>query len=246
MKLRFSAAAVHLAISLLIGLITYALVFNVWYADKFSVAINVSSIFIILLIVDVCLGPLITLIIFNPKKKELKLDLAIVALIQLGALVYGVNTVFQGRPVYAVFNIDRFDLIRANDLADEDWGGAKEEFKRLPLWGVKYIIAVRPDSPDERQQLLFDALAGKKDLPFIPKYYQPYENHLEYIKTKIRPLEELKMFNPDGNIQIESIRKKYAGDVGYLPMRADSKDLTIILDRDSATVLGALELKPWL
>lgn len=245
MKLRIKAAVIHLGISIVIGLLTAVLVFGVWYPDKFSVAIDVSSIFIILLVVDVCLGPLITLIIFNPQKKELKLDLAIVALIQLGALVYGVNTVFQGRPVYAVFNIDRFDLVRANDLADEDLLLAADGFKQRPVWGVEYIIAVRPESPDERQKLLFDALEGKKDLPFIPKYYQRYESHFEYIKTKIRPLDELKIFNPDESAAIDAVKEKYGDSVGYLPIRADSEDLTIILDAGSAKILEVLELKPW-
>lgn len=245
MKLRIKAAAIHLGISIVIGLLTAALVFGVWYPDKFSVAIDVTSIFIILLVVDVCLGPLITLIVFNPQKKELKLDLAIVALIQLGALIYGVATVFQGRPVYAVFNIDRFDLVRANDLADEDLLLASDEFKQRPVWGVDYIIAVRPESPDERQKLLFDALEGKKDLPFIPKYYQRYENHLEYIKTKIRPLDELKDFNPDNGVAVDAAKQKYGDSAGYLPMRADSKDLTVIVDSSSAKIFEVLELKPW-
>ncbi len=245
MKLRIKAAAIHLGISIVIGLLTAALVFGVWYPGKFSVAINVSSIFIILLVVDVCLGPLITLIIFNPQKKELKLDLAIIAVIQLVALAYGVNTVFQGRPVYAVFNIDRFDLVRANDLADEDLLLAADEFKSRPAWGVDYIIAVRPESPDERQKLLFDALEGKKDLPFIPKYYRRYENHLEYIKTKIRPLDELTAFNPDKSAAIDAVKQKYGGSAGYLPMRADSEDLTILVDTGSAKILEVLELKPW-
>jgi hypothetical protein len=245
MKLRIRAALIHLAISTAIGLLTAVLVYLVWYPDKFSIAVNVSSIFIILLVVDICLGPLITFIIFNPKKKELKLDLAIVALIQMGALVYGVNTVFEGRPIYVVFNIDRFDLVRANDLSDEDLSLADKEFQARPLWGVRYIIAVRPESPDERQKLLFDALDGKKDLPFIPKYYQPYENHLEYIKTKIRSLDELKIFNPDMSMNIDALKQKYSGLAGYLPMRADSKDLTIILDFNSGQVVDVLELKPW-
>lgn len=244
MKLRIKAGLIHLFISLLIGLLTAALVFGVWYPGKFSVATNVSTIFIILLIVDVCLGPLITMIIFNPKKKELKYDLVIIAVIQLSALVYGVNTVFQGRPIYVVFNIDRFDLVRANDLTDEDLSLASEAFRERPVWGVKYIIAVRPESLEERQKLLFDALEGKKDLPYIPKYYQSYEDHLEYIKTKIRPLDELKIFNAGLEGEVDSFKKLYP-DAGYLPMRGNAKDLTIAVDVNSGKVLSVLDLKPW-
>jgi len=60
----------------------------------------------LVLIVDVCLGPLLTLAVFDPKKKELKRDLSIILLIQLSALFYGIYTVSVARPAYIVFAVD--------------------------------------------------------------------------------------------------------------------------------------------
>jgi len=54
----------------------------------------------------VCLGPLLTLAVFDPKKKELKRDLSIILLIQLSALFYGIYTVSVARPAYIVFAVD--------------------------------------------------------------------------------------------------------------------------------------------
>ena len=39
--------------------------------------------------VDVVIGPLLTLIVFDPKKKHLKFDLVVIAALQLAALAYG-------------------------------------------------------------------------------------------------------------------------------------------------------------
>jgi len=60
--------------------------------------------------VDVILGPLITLTVFNRSKprSELVRDLTVVGLIQLAALGYGLWTVFVARPVHLVFEYDRF------------------------------------------------------------------------------------------------------------------------------------------
>lgn len=41
------------------------------------------------------MGPLITLIIFKPGKKGLKLDLATIAVLQVAALAYGTHVVFE-------------------------------------------------------------------------------------------------------------------------------------------------------
>ena len=45
--------------------------------------------------IDVVLGPLLTLIVFHPKKKSLIWDLAVIVAVQLGALGYGVWVMAQ-------------------------------------------------------------------------------------------------------------------------------------------------------
>jgi hypothetical protein len=67
------------------------LVFLVWYPNPYREISGGRELFLILVTVDVILGPLITLSIFNPVKawKVLRRDLAIVGLIQLAALGYG-------------------------------------------------------------------------------------------------------------------------------------------------------------
>ena len=72
---RFQACATHLLASGAAALLSSALVFLLWYPGLLSYASGVISIFLMLLWVDVVLGPLITLIVFNTKKKELKRDL---------------------------------------------------------------------------------------------------------------------------------------------------------------------------
>lgn len=62
-------------------------------------------------------GPLLTFVLFSPKKsrKELRVDLTLVAAIQIAALGYGMWTVWQARPLYLVHEVDRFKAISAPD-----------------------------------------------------------------------------------------------------------------------------------
>ena len=100
MKPRYSAFLLHLLISGVIGLIAVCIVFFVWYPDPLQDAVGVTEIFLILLSVDIVIGPLLTLLVYKPGKPSLKFDLSVIALLQLVALCYGMNTVFQGRPAF--------------------------------------------------------------------------------------------------------------------------------------------------
>ena len=65
MKLnRYQAFATHLMGSVAVALCSAALVFLVWYPDKLPQATGVTNIFLMLLAVDVVVGPIITLIVF--------------------------------------------------------------------------------------------------------------------------------------------------------------------------------------
>ncbi|MES2662148.1 MAG: TfpX/TfpZ family type IV pilin accessory protein [Pseudomonadota bacterium] len=245
--IRLRAASIHLGICLIIALIFSALVFGVWYPPPLDRATNVFTIFWIILAVDVTLGPLITFIIYNPKKKELKWDLCIVALIQLSALFYGVYTVYLSRPAYLVFNVDRFDLVQAKELTPEKFEQvSNEQFKRNPIFGYRIIAAKLPDDPEERSELMFSALNGGDDLPFLPKYYVEYKSELKTVKSHIASISDLHSFNPSQKNKIKNLEKKYMGvEVGFLAVKAPYENLTAIMDKKTGEVLKIVALQPW-
>jgi len=62
------------------------------------------------------LGPLLTLMVFNPTKKSLKFDLTIIGLIQLACLIAGTWLLYNERPVAQVLADDGIHLITQGDL----------------------------------------------------------------------------------------------------------------------------------
>ena len=100
---RWKAFGLHLAISAFIAATVIALVVMLWYPRPYFVAMGGETLLRLLIGVDVVVGPLITLIIFDTKKPRLKYDLATIAVLQVAALAYGSYVMFQARPVYTVF-----------------------------------------------------------------------------------------------------------------------------------------------
>jgi hypothetical protein len=247
---RLRASGVHLLISLCIAALSAALVFLVWYPTPLAAASGVTGIFLLLLVVDISLGPLITLFIFNLKKPELKRDLAIVGVIQLAALLYGLHAVYVARPAYVVFAADRFDLVFANDLDEKKLAAATlPQFRQVPMFGPQIIAAPLPTNPAERQALLFATVNGGEDLYQQPKFYRPYADARGTVQQRAQPLARLKDFNKDQLVRVDQLIAKYqAGkrDAGFLPLKGKAQDTAVIVDRASGDVLEMVSLRPWL
>lgn len=247
-KQRLAAGAVHLGISSLIALSAVALIFWVWYPPPFSEAQGVNHLVLILIAVDVTVGPLITTIVYNRAKKSLRFDLCVIAVLQLTALLYGLHAIFAGRPVYLVFNVDRFDLVPALDIDTASYEQARlQGAPRLPWWGPRTTAARAPEDQKERTALMFSSGAGGPDLPQLPAYYVPYANERETVLKRVRPLSELREANHinDANwTALLSSFRRSENELRYLPMRAKAKDGAVIVDAVSAEIVDIVLLNP--
>ncbi|MCH2041473.1 MAG: hypothetical protein MK185_12645 [Saccharospirillaceae bacterium] len=97
---RYQAFGIHFLASLVVFAILTALIFFYWFPGILRVADpSWQQILIVIAGVDLVLGPALTLIIFNPAKKSLKMDLSIIAALQIAALAYGSYTVHNTRPL---------------------------------------------------------------------------------------------------------------------------------------------------
>lgn len=248
---RILASLVHLAISILLISGVLAVVLLVWYPNPYFEAMGVGEMLLILAFVDVAIGPLITLIIFNPAKKSLKFDLSVIAIVQIIALMYGVHTVFAGRPVFVVFNVDRFTMVSAADIPIGEL--AKAHDQSLSLTGPRIVGARLPANQQESERILFSSIKGGPDLPQMPQYYLSYEAVASDVKTKMRPLDVLVEGQPKAiRNQAQSLindvvlkRELRADDVGFVPMRGKVRDFAVLVRRTDASIISILPINPW-
>lgn len=247
---RWKASSIHLSISAVIGLAVLALMLLVWYPYPLFAAVGGQQVLMILLGVDVTLGPFITLLIFNTKKsrRALAFDLSVIALCQASALTYGMSVVFHARPAYVVFSKGSFDLVTAQMLSEEDIAKAKNpSYRSLPITGPVYVYSEMPTDTKERNEVVLSAFSGK-DLPQYPQFYMPFEEHKAAAGQAAKPLAELKKLNPNRTADIdEAIRAsgRNEADVGFLPLRAKYRDLTVLVGKGDGNVLALLKMDPW-
>lgn len=159
---RAKAAAAHLSISVLVAGFVAALVFGVWYPPDIRDMVGGRELFILVLGVDLVMGPLLTFVAFNTKKtfSHLTKDLAVIAVLQLAALGFGLNTVLLARPVHINFEIDRLRVVTAADIDPASLKDAPKALQTLSLWGPLRIASVKPKNPDAQLKSLDLALAG--------------------------------------------------------------------------------------
>lgn len=250
MMSRWKAFTYHISISATIAVAVSALILMLWYTPPFFEAVGGQKILILLLLIDVTLGPLITLIIFNTKKsrKELTIDLSIIAVVQVLALIYGMSVIFQGRPVYVVFIKDSFTLVSAVDISDTDLAKSKHpDFNSLPLTGPVYAYSEMPTDSSERSDLVLKLLHGK-DLPCFPQYYKPYAENSHIAARAAKPMSELIKLNGDRAPEIKDAIQgsgRAESELGFLPLRAKEKDITVIVGKSDGKILDILQMRPW-
>ncbi len=243
---RLRASGIHLVISLGIALLAAFLVFGLWYPYPYREISGGRELFLIVVVVDVMLGPLITLAVFNRAKlkAELRRDLAMVGLIQLAALGYGLWTVFVARPVHLVFEYDRFRVVHAVDIPPELMQKDRSGVEVLPLNGPT-LLALRPfrDS-NEQMEATMTALQGFS-LGAQPHLWQLYSEAKPQVLQAAKPVLTLMTRFPTEaariNAAVAQTRLPIAALV-YLPLISRQVAWTVLLDPVTAEPLAYLPL----
>ena len=245
-KGRLHASGIHLGISLSIAALAAAVVFGLWYPYPYREISGGRSLFLLVVFVDVVMGPLITLVIFNRTKprRELMTDFLVVGLLQLAALSYGLWTVFVARPVHLVFEYNRMAVVHAIDVDPELLSKAPRELQTLPMTGPT-AIALRPFKNVAEQMDATIAAMGGAPLPARSDLWQPYRDSVADILKEAKPAAELQTRFPSQasliHQAIESTGKTVA-QLRYLPLLSRNDAWTVLLDATTAEPAGFIPL----
>lgn len=243
MNARIKAFTLHLAISALIALAVIAIVFYLWYPAPLHTAVGVTQIFLILLAVDVALGPLLTLLVYKVGKKTLVMDLTVIAALQTAALCYGLFTVAEGRPAWLVFAADRFDLVRILDIDERKLDEAALQYRQPSLLGPQWVAAVSPTESGAKSDILLESVFAGVDIAQRPNLYQPLDTQKTAIQQRLLELSVLPAINSADSIK--AVLAKYPSADTWLPLRANNQDMVVLMHRDTAEVVAIVDLRPW-
>lgn len=239
------ASAFHFVSSLVVAAMAAGLVFGLWYPFPYRELSGGRELFLLVVTVDVVCGPLLTAVLFTPKKPrtELVRDLGMVALIQLGALVYGLMTVWEARPLFLVQEVDRFKVVNAPALDDAALqaldGALKPKF-----WAGPTVVAIRkPKDIVEKNMVMFSALNGGRDYGERPEFYIPYvgDAALQSLQKAI-PLALFLNRYPDVRDDAEGIATMSGSALEklvYLPVVGRQEWIAVL--NDKAAIVGFLK-----
>ena len=230
-----------MAISLFIATLAALLVFGWWYPYPYRDLSGGRELFILVLAVDVALGPLITLVIFNAAKtrRHLLMDFSVIGLLQVAALTYGLWTVFAARPVHLVFEYSRMAFVHAVDIDPGTLTQAPPGLQQLPVGGPT-LLSLRPLQGSETVESVMLAASGISQAA-QPALWQPYEVAREQILQESRPAAQLQERFP---AQADAIARAVAqtgrplNQLRTLPLLSRKTAWTVLIDAQSAQPVG--------
>jgi hypothetical protein len=228
------AAGFHFLLSAAVALMAATLVFQLWFPAPYSSILGGTELFWLVVGVDVVCGPLLTLVLFNPTKsrRELSTDLGLIALVQLLALAYGLWTLWQVRPLFVPYEVDRFKIIALADLRGASLADLAPELQPSFFKKPIFVALREPRDTDEKNSVLFEAVQGGADYGERPNFYLPWNDHAA-AKTLLRAkkMENFLKQHPKREADVMALAKDTGQTITqmrYVPVKA-RKDWIAIL-----------------
>ena len=254
----FKAFIYHLIFSfILIGGLSFFIV-SLWYPDIWASELGGYKLVFMILLLDLGVGPLCVGLSYKAHKsyKEKFLDVSVITLCQLAFFSWGAWTVSISRPVYIVFDTDRFEMTVDQDI-DRTKLPESGAFSTLPLLrGVQMaVVDLETTVPDEKARIEVnnDAVFGL-DISKNPCYYVPYEG--ENIQKVLKAAKGYEIFskNADAKAQADAVIQKHSlseDQFKWLPIRYFSPQdqsqlfMTVVIDSQTAEIIDYILLDPY-
>ncbi len=215
MKFRLKAFGLHLLASASVLTLILGALYLGWYHWPGWYLANATQVVLVLICVDVVIGPLLTFVIANPSKprRELARDIGIIAAVQICALIYGSGSLWNGRPLYYAFSEDALSVVQAYDINDHEAELARRQngefaphWYSLPRW----VWAPLPQDTKEREKITSGIRSGGDDVIAMPRYFKPWEMGVPSLRDQLKKTDESRFFTP-GEKKLLKLRLQAAG-----------------------------------
>jgi hypothetical protein len=199
MRFRLKAFSLHLLSSAAVLTLILGSLYFGWYRWPGWHLTDVGRVVLVMVCVDVVLGPTLTFIIANKNKprRELVRDIGIIVAVQLCALIYGSASLWSGRPLYYAFSVNVLQLVQAYDIdAAEAENGRRQNPALAPHWYSlpRWIWAALPQNAEESAKIVASAVTGGDDVVSMPKYFKPWEEGLPSLRSQLKKVDDVAYF----------------------------------------------------
>ncbi|MFZ6643259.1 hypothetical protein ACO0LL_26295 [Undibacterium sp. TC4M20W] len=238
---RYRASGTHFFLSCMVGLGLLMMCWYMWYPTPMLRAIGGYEIFFLIVGIDVVLGPALTLVVFKPGKKGLVFDLAVIAVVQVSAFLYGVSTLLEARPAYIAALGKEFQVVQASEITD---GSLAKGKTTLPIWGPKLVGTKEPTDPADISNVnAMMSFGGNKG--HLTQLHIPYADMKDEILKNAEDFTVLEKNNEDKKADIQSWLKSNDCDektCKYQPIKIRASVFPAVLDAKTAAYKGIMPL----
>lgn len=227
-----------------LGLTTVILLplYLLWYPAPLNAALNINQLILLIVAINVGLAALLTVLFFNPTRKDHKFNMRVISLIQLAVFAVGFYYFVQVRPAWLVQHQDRVYVVQPAFAIYPSHMNVFEQFKAQP-WGKPVLKTVKfSEFKFKRNTQLQQSVVGE-GVEYQPQEFSDYEQH--FAASNAQPLLGLRQFNTQN--EIDTAIKPYAQQAQlWLPLRSsvNGQDMVALLDAQGA-MLGIVALRPW-
>lgn len=239
---RAGALTLHLTISLLVFSSLVAMMLLFWFPGELFFIDGGWQGLKLVAMVDLVLGPALTLMLYKPGKPKLVLDMSLIAGIQIVALAYGFYTTHQQRTLALVFAEGTFFTVSANEHLT-----ANEQLRALDLKPqliakgsmLEVPLLLTPDpAPGEYDQFLADIMNGYPGPQQRSDLYVSLDRQADAIKQYTLSEKQLIDLGVWSSITASLANRSLAADeLEFYNFKARYTDGVVIFDPDTARIL---------
>ena len=241
-KEKFKAFAVHFALSFLVLSLIISFIYFVWYPGPILQAVQASKILLLIILIDVVLGPLLTFIVYKKNKKTLKMDLAVIGFVQVIALAFGISSLALAKPVWIVFNGNKFELIQKNEIIYTS-ENTPHKFLSSHYWSKpKFVAATLSNDSNVKEAQIMDEVFSGTSLAQKPENYVEIQQVFPEIVKSSYPLQDLYKYNDQA--RVDAIIERYSTRQHWLPLKAKEVDMVVLVG-NTENDFEIVDLRPW-
>lgn len=241
----------HLVATVLLLAVVAILVWGRWYPPPHDVMADGRPLFFLLALGLVVGGPLLTLLLYRPTKPQFqwRVDMALIAVIQLVILAYGLHQLAQSRPVFMAFEGDRFRLVQAGSLSQGQLDQAPPEWANLGYGGPRWLgVRLLANTDPQYSQSIQLAMLGLHPA-LRPERWQSYDSQRGAVQRALKPVAELRISQPQGAALIDkavAATGESEDMLGFVPLiHGDDSEWVVLVRRTDAAPLGYVPLSGW-
>jgi len=241
------ATLIHFWPSALLLIVIGCLIAFAWYPYPFLQFNDTAKFPLMMIVIAGLIGPALTGLVYKKDKRGLAFDLSVIIIIQLAAVVWGTMALYQNRPYFMVFTVERFDVLSIRDVDPSTISDPR--FLDKPFAGPIMLYANIPTG-DAFQKLLKEVmLEGKPDLQYRPEFWSLYHEKQDQVIKPSKPLSELRIMRPESVSEIDKLVQKHGGNISklnFVPAQHQNGQFAAILGVDSGEIIDTLVVNPWI